>query len=357
MAATHWSARLRPYEPVAVGLLAYLAGTATATYDLWRHGFPDFVVFWTAARHAADPLLYNSAHLTAAQSWWPGGGPRPFVYPPTFLLLAYPFGLLPFGPAYSVWVGLSCATFALAARLIVKPTWAAVILPLCLPVMIAAAYGQSVLFAGACLVGGVALIERRPRLAGVLIAAAVCIKPQLTILSPILMIGHWRVALAAIVAGVVITLASFVFGPGHWLEWVAALPGFAAAVHALPLKFVNLLDQRLNPVEQVLIAATGVAFATWCARRSTPEQIVGVIGGSLCCTFYAVRPDLALLAPSALAWVLAAGSLAGWLRRIAGALLLLGLIGSPVAVALFMAATAAAPAIERASRYPPRQIS
>ena len=69
-------------------LFAFAVGVATAAYSLSLDAFPDFIVFWTAARHAADPLLYDSAHLTALQAWMPGPGPRPFIYPPTFLLLA-----------------------------------------------------------------------------------------------------------------------------------------------------------------------------------------------------------------------------------------------------------------------------
>ena len=74
------------------------------------------------------------------------------------------------------------SALVLAARQIVRPAWAALILPLCVPVVMAGAYGQSIFFAGAALVAGLALIERRPWLAGVLIAVAVCLKPQVAIL-------------------------------------------------------------------------------------------------------------------------------------------------------------------------------
>lgn len=347
MAGARWTTG-RPWaEPALVAGFAFAAGLAIAAYSLARHAVPDFVVFWTAARHLADPLLYDSAHLTAAQSWLPGPGPRPFVYPPTFLLLAAPFGLLPYEPAYFVWVGLSCAALVLAARFLVRPPIAAALLPLCFPAMVAAAYGQSALFAGAGLVAGVALLERRPALAGALIAAAACIKPQLAILSPILLVGRWRAFGFAAATGVGLVLASLVFGPERWLQWLAALPGFARTVRTLPLKFIDPLSPALGLPEQLVVAGAGVAFAVWSRRRGAATEVVGLIGGSLCCTLYAVRADVAVLAPSALAWMLHGRAIADWIRRVAGAGVIAGLVGSPLAVALFMAAVAVAGVAER----------
>jgi Glycosyltransferase family 87 len=329
-------------EAAATALFAFAVAAALAVWSL-SYQYPDFGVFWTAARHAYDPQLYNSAHLTAAQTWWPGGGPHPFIYPPTFLLLAWPFGLLPVVPAYCVWNGLSCAAFILAARQVVKPAWAAALLPLCVPVALAAAYGQSVFFAGAALITALAQIERRPRLAGVLIALAVCIKPQLTILAPLALIGsNWRAWAAALATVLLAVAASLVFGPRHWLEWLAALPEFTAMTHKMQLKFVNLLAPGLPAPEKVMVVAAGVGFALWSLRRDLPDRIVGVVCGSLCCALYAVRCDLAILAPSGLAWVLGGYSTSAWLRRIAGLLLIVGLVDSSLGVALLMLVVIAA---------------
>src|SRR5215469_15165240 len=117
---------------LACAALAFGAGWGLAALFL-PHQYPDFGVFWTAGRHAFDPRLYDGAYLTAAQSWWPGMTPHPFVYPPTFLLLAGPFGQLPFALADYLWGGLSCAAFGVAARQVEEPAWAALVLPLCVP--------------------------------------------------------------------------------------------------------------------------------------------------------------------------------------------------------------------------------
>jgi hypothetical protein len=321
---------------LASGSIAFAAGWALAAFFL-PHQYPDFGVFWTAGRHAFDARLYDGAYLTAAQSWWPGMTPHPFVYPPTFLLLAWPFGLPPFALADYLWGAVSCCAFVLAARQLVRPAWAALILPLCIPVVMAAAYGQSIFLAGAALIAGVALIERRPALAGVLIAVAMCLKPQVTVLAPLVMLNaSWRVAAAAVAAGVALVAGSLVFGAGHWLEWLAALPRFASLIAEMRLPTVNLLQADLSAPEKLLVAVAGIGFAAWSQRQAAPQRIAGIVCGSLCCAAYAVRPDLAVLAPSALAWVLGGRTLAAWLRRLAGGGLLLGLVATPVGIALFM---------------------
>ena len=86
--------------------------------------------------------------------------PHPFVYPPTFLLLAWPFGQLPFTAADYLWGGLSCAALVLAAR-----ADRAAGVGGADPAAVraggdGAAYGQSIFFAGAALVASLALIER-----------------------------------------------------------------------------------------------------------------------------------------------------------------------------------------------------
>jgi Glycosyltransferase family 87 len=222
------------------------------------------------------------------------------------------------------------------------------LLPLCVPVLIAAAYGQSVFFAGACLVAAMAQLERRPRLAGCLIAVAMCLKPQIAVLAPLAMWGSWRAATAALAAGAALVAASLAFGPGHWLQWLAALPQFTALVARMRLPLVSLLGPELWAPQTLIVAGAGVGFAAWSVRRDPAQRVVGVVCGSLCCASYAVRPDLAALAPSALAWMLGSRTTGAWLRRIAGGALILGLVAAPVGVALFMLAAVAAERVRAA---------
>jgi hypothetical protein len=333
-----------PLQRSGPAVIAFAIGVATAVYTLAAHAFPDFIVFWTAARHASDPLLYDSAHMTAAQAWMAGSGPRPFVYPPTFLLLAWPFGFLPALTAFALWAGLSGAVLTLAARQIVRPWWATLLLPVSLPVLMAIAYGQSTPFAVAALITAAAQVDRRPQLAGAMVAVAALIKPQLMILSPLLLLlGGWPSMRAAVLTGCALVAASLAFGPSRWLEWLEALPRFEVIVrHMSSPKFINPLDPALSLPMKALTVASGIAFALVCLRQGPAERVVGIVAGSLCCTLYAVRPDLVALAPSAVAWLAGGRTLDAWIRRGAGLALLGGLIGGPAGVLGFMAATAAA---------------
>ena len=70
----------------------------------------DFFALWSTARlaierHAAevyDPAVLKSFQLTLGMD---EGQSYPFPYPPTFLLALLPFGLLPLGLAYIVFIG------------------------------------------------------------------------------------------------------------------------------------------------------------------------------------------------------------------------------------------------------------
>jgi hypothetical protein len=331
---------------LVVGAIAFFVGAGVAAYTMsLRGGYPDFVFFWTAARHAADPLLYDRAHLAlaaaAATGLWPAVD-LGFTYPPTFLAMLAPIGFVPYQTAYLLWAGLSCVALVWASAGLVRPRWAVAILPFTLPVLIAAGMGQSVLLAVSAFSFGVLQLERRPRLAGALIALAACIKPQLVIMSPLLLLGRWSAMRAAIITGLLLVVASFSFGPRQWIAWFAQMPSFVrlvqglAAAHKFPL--VSLLSPSLPLAAKLVVVGAGLAFALWCSRRSPPEQILGVVCGSLCCTPYDARPDLVALAPSGLAWLL--GVNASWMKRTTGAALLSGLVASPLAVALAMLAVA-----------------
>src|SRR5579863_3550148 len=124
--------------------------------------------------------------------------------------------------------------------------------------------------------------------------------------------------------------------------------------HQMPLKFINLLAPSLSTPERLVVAGAGVGFAIWTLRRSLPERLVGVVCGSLCCSLYAVRADLAILAPSALAWAFGGWSIAAWLRRLAALALIGGTVSSALGVALFMLATLAAGLIPSQSRPAPQ---
>ena len=118
----------------AVGLYDVLHGIQLFTHG---HGvvngfvvdvlYPDFLVFYAAARaffEAKLAMVYDINTFTAYQNalfpdHFHGAAEfRPFLYPPIWLLLILPFGLLATGKAYALFAGLTVAlaTVLQAAR-------------------------------------------------------------------------------------------------------------------------------------------------------------------------------------------------------------------------------------------------
>ena len=290
----------------------------------------DFYIFWAAARHTAAP--YDPSLVTTLQAQFHFAGQLPFVYPPTFLIFAWPFAQLPLALAYPLWTGLSAALFTLAASHLVKPSWLTLALFLAPPVVLAIVPGQTPPLLGAAIIGGWLLRHDRPRLAGVLFALAACLKPQAMILAPIVLWGEWRLLRWAAIAGLLLVLASFAFGPELWPQWLQALAGFT---HVAPL------TERVNPSALVAgpwLAAPMALLGIWLAW--TWRDLTGLVAGALCLTPYAHQYDLAPLAPIAATW-LVEYKRRGYGLAAVGAMLLAGLVASPLGGLVFVLGLAA----------------
>jgi alpha-1,2-mannosyltransferase len=278
----------------------------------------DFYVFWEAARHWRAP--YDPALIQALETRLKITGAWPFVYPPTFLLFAWPFAQLPLALAYPLWTGLSAALFVFAASHAVKPPWLTLALFIAPPVVLAISPGQTSLIVGAAMIGGFQLAERRPGVAGLLFAIACCVKPQAMVLAPIVLWGRWRVVGAATVSTFALVAASLVFGPSLWLQWPHALVDFARVAPATDRVNPSALG---GPASAASLVALGLMIA-WCER-----SVTGLVAGGLCLTPYAHQYDLAPLAPAAITWLVERKRV-GWIRAFCGAGLLAGVVSAPL---------------------------
>jgi hypothetical protein len=150
--------------------------------------YPDFVGLWSFAHFAGEnppKRLYDTAALVAFEVRFFGepGISYPFPYPPPFLLLLWPFGLMPYAVARAAWI---IVTFAAYLAATCAPDWrksmiaAAALAP---TVVVSSIYGQSGLISGALMIGGARLVSYRPVLAGVLFGALIY-KPQIGVLIP-----------------------------------------------------------------------------------------------------------------------------------------------------------------------------
>jgi len=341
--ATPVSLRVR----LALAALAFVAcGLFAAIHEQVKPA--DFYVFWAAARHASAP--YDPAIVSALKATYHVKGAWPFAYPPTFLLFVWPFALAPVLIAYPLWTAFSAGLFAFAASAMVRPAWACALLLIAPPVVLAVSPGQTSLLVGAAMIGGFSLLEEYPRLAGVLFAVAVCIKPQAMILAPLVLWGRWAtlgwiLAVAAALAG-----ASLVFGLGPWLDWPKALLAFHGVIGD---------TERVNPSAlfdqagwSAAVAVLGVYLAVRC------RDLAGLVAGGLCLTPYAHQYDLAPLAPLAAVWLLDFRK-RGLSHAAAGAALLAGFVSTPLAGLAFAGGLAAirSPWLERIRSKPPPAVS
>lgn len=182
----------------------------------------DFRVFWAAARlflagsplAALDHATLTAEYNTVTEDW------MPWLYPPGYLLLVAPFGVMPYAYAFLAMTVLSILAIALASRPFVggvKPVWAAMTLaPAYLPTLI---IGQnSLVWLSVLLAALAALRSGRAVVAGVLIGC-LTLKPQLGLMIPfaLLAAGQWRTLFAA--TGTAIALAvlpTLVVGLEYW---------------------------------------------------------------------------------------------------------------------------------------------
>ncbi|MEM5328134.1 glycosyltransferase family 87 protein [Paraburkholderia sp. JHI2823] len=299
----------------------------------------DFAVFWSAswlalhgpAVNAFDTALIEPIALPL-QNMLPSAFVTPWTYPPTFLLVMLPAALLPFTVSYLAY-GLAGIAFAFkACRSILPPVrdWSWWLPVVAFPaIWVAAASGQNSFLTFGLLGLGLACLERRPWIAGMLFGL-LAIKPQLGLMIPVaLLFGrHWRAfASAALTVGVFCALAALVLGFATFARFAEALPAFnhffiqysdrwprgiatafGAARHfgaAVPTAYL------LHAIAAVP-AVSAVAWL-WSARASFELRASALVLATLLVPTYLMPYDLILLGLPIL-WLVRDGGRNGWIR-------------------------------------------
>ena len=186
---------------------------------------PDFLCYWTNGAIARGQLPASA-----------GADVGPFLYPPSFLLVAAPLSLLSQKTAYLVWLGGTNLAAAAAARWVGMSPRAIVLSLLSPPNLYCIATGQTGALLAASQLLAFGLAERRPIVAG-LSASLLIIKPQFMLLAPIcfLVSGNFR-ALAAFLTGILLwcLLPALFFGPDLWPHFLHAEPAISRVVMDRP---------------------------------------------------------------------------------------------------------------------------
>jgi hypothetical protein len=343
--AGHPAPRRPAFDPLlAAGMLAAVVlAVAIAAVQAARPGFgPDFFTLWDAAQgSAAQAYRFDVSP----------GHSLPFVYPPPLLLFLAPLRGVPRTEAYLLWVAVSTGAFVAAAGVVARRL--APLVVLAPPVVFAAVTGQTSLLIGAAMLCGLSRLHR-PWLAGVLLGAALCVKPQLLFLLPFGLAGAraWRpLATTALAAGVLCVASLAAFGLEAWRDWLAVLPLHRAWEARVHLKSVSLVPEA-GLAARVALVALGGAVVAWLFRRGDlVVRQTGLAAVSMLCAPHAMPYDLAVVAPCALALMGELNALS-----LAGLGLFVGAVAAPAPLVGYVALTA--PPLSTALRNlrPPRTV-
>ena len=279
----------------------------------------EWLVFYNAARLVFEgklAALYDSDRFTAIMDQrfgMPSAGPHPWLYPPNFLLLLVPFGVLSFAASLVLFLGVTFgavmaafSTIAVrgrqlyAASLILSP---AAVLTVCL--------GQNAFLTGALLVGGFGMLVRRPIVAGALLGLATY-KPQLWLIVPIALIAgrSWKALASALATGALFAAASVAaFGIRPWIDWISLMTGSSDVFNRWPA--VGMLKDQsgyacivmlgcspeLANLLQIAAALAAAGAVWWIYSRPAPKdlRLAVLLSAALLATPHVMVYDAVLL--------------------------------------------------------------
>lgn len=342
----------------AVAVVVCLLATSHGLNDIKGRplgtDFSDVYAAGQLARYGAPQKVYDPVvHHHQEQAIF--GPDTPFYgwhYPPFFLVLASALSALPYLAALGLWQALTFAAYLMAMRALLRngpvpmrdPVW--LLVAIGFPaVLVNVLHGQNGFLTTALLAGGLALLDRRPIVAGILFGL-MAYKPQFGVLLPLALAagGKWRTfgaATATVLA--LIALATLSFGIEIWPAFLAS--GHFSRTVVLEaggtgfMKIQSVFSAvRLagGPVglayaAQALVAVAAAAVVLYLWRTSTNAAAKGaaLCLGTLLATPYSLDYDLMLLAPT-IALLVSDGRARGFQK---GELLLLGALWILPAVA------------------------
>ena len=244
-------------------------------------------------------------------------------YPPFFLPVAGALAELPYIPALLLWQVSTLVLYLIGIAALLRSgpmpglvkdrLW--IILAIAFPaVFVNLIHGQNGFLTAALLTGGLALLDRRPALAGILFGLLVY-KPQFLLVIPLALVAsaRWR-TLVSLVATVLIfaMLVTALFGPAVWPAFISAMhfartvimenggPGFYKFQSIFA--WVRLWGGAIPLAYAFQGLASAVAVATiwlfWRRRAGKPDQVAILCIAAPLATPYCYDYDLMILAPA-----------------------------------------------------------
>lgn len=316
---------------LVAGLFVAFYVTSTRAAPGQRPIALDFDAFWAASRLALlghPAAAYDNAAIEAVER---GATTMPpgylaFYYPPTFLLLCLPLGLLGYTASLLAFVGLQyCLLTACLRRMLPGREWrlAIAIWP---GFVMNALSGQNGGLSASCFAGYALLLDRRPALAGMCLGALAC-KPQLApcVAVAVLVSRRWRAAAGCVgMATALVVLSLLAFGSEAWLGFLANLANARRDLETLAIKWPKMQSAyaairlagggaRAAYAAQGVSAVAALTILAWAAWRRPGAGAEASVLALSCLLFtpFLYDYDLAILAVP-LAWLVAEAQATGW---------------------------------------------
>lgn len=310
---------------------------ALATLALWTMGegrldalgrpigtdFSNFYAAGSLALESRPAAAYDLPDLFKEEEALTGQSENVYGwhYPPIFLLVAAPLAALPYVAALVVWLAAGFALYLFAIWKILPRPLALLAAAAFPAVFVTIGHGQNAFLTAGLLGLGLALLERRPWLAGLLLGS-LCYKPHLGLVLPFVLIAarQWKPFLGAAIAVVLLAALSVVaFGVEPWRAFFASsdvtrtfvLEEVATGWHKIQSLF-SAVRGFGGPVAaayaaQALLslAVLGMLVRVWIGGGGRAEK-AAVALGALLVTPYVLDYDMLLMAP-AMAFLVARG--------------------------------------------------
>lgn len=248
----------------------------------------DFTTMWVSGIFAgsSDPAgMYDDSAWAAAWKTLTSLEGCPLAqghtsYPPILLFFTYPFGLMPYVAAFAAWTAVTLLLY-LAAIYLIVPRPIAILAALSpFPVFFNFFLGQNGFLLAGLMGLSLDLMERRPRLSGILLGL-LTFKPQIGILFPFALFAcrKWSVVISAVTTSVAVIVASAViFGYQGWLSFTRALvdrgPSLAPRLESV-YGFLSLagIGASIAWAIQLAVAGAVAAVMCWVWARPVPHSL------------------------------------------------------------------------------------
>ncbi len=219
---------------ILLASLGYLAFSVHRYATIGSVPGSDFSFLWTAAKIASAEdlrLAYSgelfSLEAVQQQNWEAPERGNYFSYPPHFLLFLWPLAHLTYEFGFFLWALINPLMLAAVVWAVFRRSWYAAGFAVLAPAAFFCLWvGQTGILAAALLIGGMALLERRPILAGILIGL-LTFKPMLGVIIPFALLAghHWRTFISAVLTvGALFLLSIAVYGTEAWIIYFTSVP-------------------------------------------------------------------------------------------------------------------------------------